>query len=213
MDWNYEKELILQVQGAGCTNAAQELIEGLGLYKQVFSFVQRYLTNLPDVEEVTQETLSRAFCSIKRFDTERGRFRSWVFGIAMHQVYDQMRQRKHTCLHESRELQVQERSPEELTSLLESERALVEAVEGLKGRYRRVFVQYYVEGYSQQEIAALEGITANNVGTILNRARGFLGGLYERRLKSRKRRRRSYSKETQSFAAMLPAMTQRFAHT
>ncbi len=212
MDWKRERRLIGRVQKQGCRRSLQKLIEELNLYQQVYNFVRRYLKDAMDVEEVTQETLARAFFNIERFDAQRSRFRSWVFGIAMHQVYDCLRKKKHTALPYKECTQTSYHSPEEILGTVESSELFLEAIDYLKERYRQVFILYYVEGLSLKEIAKLKGISSNNVGTILNRARLAISEVYQRRIKRRPieaLRKKSLSEDAQSFANIIPALSQR----
>lgn len=215
MDRKSECALIESIQQTGCVTSYTQLLQDLHLYRDVFHFVQRYLKNPSDAEEVTQETMFRAFHNIHGFNPARGRFRSWVFGIAVHQSYDRLNERKHRSLQEIEDLPTAHRSPEDMFQLMEMEEILVEAIENLSERYRKILVLFYVEGLSHKEIAVLEGITANNAGTILNRAKERCIQLYEEGL--RRNRQRSTVKKAPpttsgaiAFADLMSSLNQRF---
>ena len=104
MDRQTERKLIEQIKNNGCVASFSQLIKELHLYRDVFHFVKRYLNNPSDTEEVTQESMFRAFHNVHGFDPDRGRFRSWVFGIAAHQAYDRLNERKFRSLHEIEDL-------------------------------------------------------------------------------------------------------------
>lgn len=216
MDRKTEVALINRIQADGCVMSYTQLLQELHLYRDVFHFVRRYLTNPSDAEEVTQETMFRAFHNIQGFDTARGRFRSWVFGIAVHQAYDRLNERKHHSLHEIEDLPTRHRSPEDMFQLMELEEALVGAIEELSERYRKMLVLFYVEGLSHKEIAEHEGITPNNAGTILNRAKERCVFLYEERLKQKKTSQGvRYATQPKSsgaiaFADLMSSLNQRF---
>lgn len=214
MDRKTEIALIDKIQETGCVSSYTRLLQELHMYRDVFHFVRRYLTNPCDAEEVTQETMFRAFHNIQGFDSARGRFRSWVFGIAIHQAYDRLNERKYHSLQEIEDLPVRHRSPEDMLHIMEMEEALVEAIEDLSERYRKILVLYYVEGLSHKEIAVREGITANNAGTILNRAKERCIQLYEERLKrTRHAGARLQTPKTSgglAFADLMASLNQRF---
>lgn len=215
MDRRTERELILRIQETGCVLSYTRLLKELQLYRDVYHFVRRYLTNPSDAEEVTQESMFRAFHNIQSFDVDRGRFRSWVFGIAVHQAYDRLNERKHQSLCEIEDMPGSHRSPEDMFHLMELEEALLQAIEEMGERYRRILVMYYVEGLTHQEIADQEGITANNAGTILNRAKDRCIQLYQERLQTRTQPSAAPLKPitspgTQAFADALSALNQRF---
>lgn len=215
MDRQTERELILRIQETGCVLSYTRLLKELHLYRDVYHFVRRYLPNPSDAEEVTQESMFRAFHNMQSFDVQRGRFRSWVFGIAVHQAYDRLNERKHQSLCEIEDMPGSHRSPEDMLHLMELEEALLQAIEEMGERYRRILVMYYVEGLSHQEIADQEGITANNAGTILNRAKDRCIQLYQERLQNKHRTSDRPSKPlsspgTKAFADALAALNQRF---
>ena len=118
-----ETLLIKRIQEQHCVQSFTLLITRLRLYREVFYFVQRYLSNPSDAEEVTQETMFRAFRNIHGFDPNRGRFRSWVFGIAIHRSYDRLNERKHRSLFEIEDMPLHHRSPEDMLNLMQMEEA------------------------------------------------------------------------------------------
>lgn len=59
----------------------------------VFRFARRRGLSEADADDVLSETLAALFEAYRagRYDRERGRFRTWVFGIAMNKVHDARR--------------------------------------------------------------------------------------------------------------------------
>lgn len=204
--------LIQKIQTTGCVQSYTLLVTQLKLYRDVFHFVRRYLPNPSDAEEVTQEAMFRAFHHIQGFDPERGRFRAWVLGIAIHQAFDRLKERQHQSLCEIEDLPLAQRSPEEMFHLMEMEEALLSALDALGERYQRILVMYYVEGLPHKEIAEREGITINNAGTLLNRAKERCLDLVRERLSSRRKAATPalLSQAAQSFAELLSAINHRF---
>ncbi len=194
MDRKTERLLIEKIQNEGCINSYSKLIKELNLYRDIYHFVLKYIGDEEEAEEITQETMFRAFRNIKSFDAARGRFRSWVFGIAIHQAYDRLNERKHLSLKEIEDMPQKHRSPEELLQLMEVEEALLEAIEELGDRYRRILLMFYVEGLSHKEIAERENITPNNAGTILNRAKEKCLKLCREKMQKKGKKRAQYPK-------------------
>jgi len=60
--------------------------------KEVLNFAFRMLGNLPDAEDVCQNSWIAAWESIRRFRGEN--FRSWVLSIVAHDCHDEFRRRK-----------------------------------------------------------------------------------------------------------------------
>lgn len=171
MDRQVEQNLVAQVQNDGCLNSFTKLLEGLSLHRSVFLYVRKYLSNPSDVEEITQEVLFKAFEKIQGFDAERGRYKSWVLGIASHKVCDLLRTKKRQFVDLTDTLPDQQSSPEELYERVELGGYLLKALSGIHGRPLRILQQFYVDGLSHEDIGLIEGISANNVGTILYRTR------------------------------------------
>lgn len=183
---NREEEacLVEKVQRSGCVRSFSKLIKELHLYRDVYLHVQQYLVNPSDVEETTQEVVFRAFEKISGFDTKRGRFRSWVMGIAAHKAYDVLRSRKRHFCEIMEDHPAPQRSPEEMYELREIENYLLQALEGIRGRSLRILQHFYIEGLSHEDIGLLEGLSANHVGTILYRTRSQWLKKYESLLRN-----------------------------
>ncbi len=215
MNRQHEIKLIHNVQRDGCVKSFSELLKGLNLYRDIYLYVQKYLSNHSDVEEITQEVMFRAFERIDRFDTSRGRFRSWVLGIAAHKACDMLRSRKRQFTDIVEDLPVNHRSPEEMCALTEIEAYLLLALEGLQERPLRILGRFYVEGLSHEDIGDLEGLSANNVGTILYRARSKWLKKYRSLLDSAipsHRREPSLHPVLQSFSQMFDVLNSQMAN-
>ncbi len=166
-----EQNLVARVQNDGCLESFSKLLNGLGLYRSVYLYIRKFISNPSDVEELTQEVLFKAFEKIQGFDFERGRYKSWVLGIASHKVCDLLRSKKRQFVDLSDALPDMQGSPEELYERVELESYLLRALTGIQGRPLRILLQFYVDGLSHEDIGLVEGISANNVGTILYRTR------------------------------------------
>lgn len=219
MERHIEQKLVAAVQENKCQKSYTKLVEGLQLYKRVYCFVQKYLRDPLDIEEVTQETMVRAFLNIHNFKADKGRFRSWVIGIAMHRACDWISARRHQSLFELADIPEMNHSPEDLAVITQQENAFLVAIDELKGRYRDILYKFYIEGLSHQELAEMSGMTTNNVSTLLNRAKARCMVLYKRQLsqakkpqgvRSRKKRKSARpSKTAMAFGQTFSALNQR----
>jgi len=215
MEREREQQLIEAIKTSGCQDAYATLLEELDLYRGVYFFLRRYLHD-QEAKEATQETLFRTILHMHSFDPSRGRFRSWVYGIALHQAYDRLAERTYDCLEELPELPMRQSSPEEQIVLMEMGEAFLGAISRLNARYRQVLVDFYVEGLSLNEIASQEDTTTNNIGTLLHRARQQCSQLYESSLEKQRASRRGpnasppWSQETRAFAGCLASLRHRF---
>lgn len=213
MNRQEEACLVEKVQQFGCMTSYAKLVEGLNLYRDVYLYVQRYLSNPSDVEEITQEVMFRAFERISGYDASRGRLRSWVLGIAAHKACDTLRTRKRSFCEVWEELPSHQRSPEEMYELREIQSYLLHALAGIRGRSLRILQQFYVEGMSHEDIGHQEGISANNVGTILYRTRAQWLKKYQSLLNTNQRTRHIHTSNPalHSFSQMFGVLHQQMA--
>ena len=93
-----------------------------------------------------------------------------MYGPALNQCRDEW---KRGC---RRELPLEAAA---LVAVPESERALLEQVAALPEKLRTVIHLHYCEGYSQQEIASLLGITVSAVNMRMKRGREALRSSWE----------------------------------
>ncbi len=143
----------------------------------VYSLILKMVHNQQVAEELTQEVFLRVWQQSSSYSRERGRFASWMLGIAHNLAIDEIRRGK------ARPQQVYD-NPEESRSLLEvADRApepdemalggirrdfIVEALERLPGNQREVIEMSYFGGLTQSQIAERKG---EPLGTIKTRTR------------------------------------------
>lgn len=143
----------------------------------VYSLVLRMVQNRQVAEELTQEVFVRVWQQAGAFQKERGRFTSWMFGIAHNLAIDELRRRK------ARPHQVYDdpgaaRSMLDVTDVTSApeDQALngirreyvVEALSQLPESQREVLELSYFEGMTQSQIAERQG---EPLGTIKTRTR------------------------------------------
>lgn len=145
------------------------------VYQRWFDDVQRWLGALgahsADVDDLTQELFVIVGRKLPEFDGAN--LPGWLYGIARRLVSAHRRK----LWVRSMFLRCADRSaldgvtPSVLFERKEA-RAIVErAMQGMTAKRRRVFALFEIEGYSGEEIAALEGIALNTVWTRLFHAR------------------------------------------
>ncbi|MBA2362977.1 MAG: sigma-70 family RNA polymerase sigma factor [Chloroflexia bacterium] len=155
---------------------------GLGLLydryaRVVYSLTLKMVRNQQVAEELTQEVFVRVWQQASTYSREKGRFSSWLFGIAHHLAIDELRRRK------ARPQQVYD-DPDVPHSLLDvmdnvpgpDEQAfggirreyIIEALARLPVPQREVLELSYFGGLTQSEIADQRG---EPLGTIKTRTR------------------------------------------
>ncbi len=152
-----------------------------GLYDQyarvVYSLILKIVHNQQVAEELTQEVFLRVWQQSSSYSRERGRFASWMLGIAHNLAIDEIRRGKarpqqvYDNPEESRSLlEVADRSPEPDEMVLGGIRRdfIVEALDRLPGNQREVIEMSYFGGLTQSQIAERKG---EPLGTIKTRTR------------------------------------------
>jgi len=140
--------------------------------KAMFNTSLRIVNNRADAEDVLQEAFVDAFRSLNDFHY-RSTFGAWLKRIVINKSINVLRKRK-VHLMEIEEESMGEIPQEE--SVDESEIAykvqqVKKAIEKLPDGYRTVLTLYLLEGYDQEEISEIIGITHNTVRTQYVRAK------------------------------------------
>lgn len=156
--------------------AFTELVER---YKDaVQNLAYRMLGNLPEAEDVTQETFVRAFTQLATYKPVH-KFSTWLLSIASHLAIDQLRRRRFLAL-PLEDVPFLEwiadagTGPEQ--SALEGEQhdEIQTYLQRLPGKYRVVIVLRYWYDLSYEEISRMLNLTPALVKARLHRARELL---------------------------------------
>lgn len=147
------------------------------LYERTFARVYNAIRyRVPDAataEELTAEVYERAFRSFDRYQSEQGVVEAWLFGIVHHVVGSYLRRRRliaWVSLEGLRNHSTREPLPEEVSIQHSLEEQLLRQLPRLKDRERELLGLKYAGGLSNRQIAALAGLSEQNVGVILYRA-------------------------------------------
>lgn len=158
--------------------------------KKIFNVIYRLMGDYEESADLTQETFISAYKSFDRFRGD-AKVYTWLYQIAINHCRNRLRQRGR-----ARALQMEsldqprdwgdeaEPSSREIADLSFAPHALLEekelrqrilaAVESLPPDYREVVVLREIQGLSYNDIAAVTGLSLDNVKTRLSRARAML---------------------------------------
>jgi RNA polymerase sigma-70 factor (ECF subfamily) len=171
----------------GRVPAGQSIREALAaLYDQTFSRVFnaiRYrVEDEATAEELTARVYERALQGFAHYQPETGPVEGWLFGIVRHVVADHLRRQKLTAwLPWEAFLRRPAADPpvEETVAGHEMEVQLEKALPRLKDRERDLLGLKYGAGLTNRRIAALTGLSEQNVAVILFRALGRLRAMLD----------------------------------
>ena len=160
--------------------------------RRLFAYAWRYTACEADAEEIVQETLLRVYRGAANYDPARP-FVPWLFTIIANLCHNWHKRRPAATVSLDREfgdngrtmhdsLRGREKTPEAEALDAETAREVREALDALPAAHKSVFLLYYYEDFSLQEIAAALGIPVGTVKSRLHNGGKRLADILERRL-------------------------------
>lgn len=162
----------------------EEAFEGLIAMHQdsIFRFCIRWLRDVEDAREATQDTFVKAYFAIGRY-RQKGKFSTWLYQIALNQCRDRLKSKDNrnrgqtdslcelepVASHCCRQL-----PPDQLVVRDNDRKILLEAIDNLPVKFRAVVILCGVEGMSQAESAAILKISPRAVEGRYYRAKKML---------------------------------------
>lgn len=156
-----EREQTVETQTAPAPDDAQMILEHFG--HTVFSAAYAMVKNRHDAEDIAQDVFVSYIRTKPRFESME-HAKAWLLRVTINKSKSFFRsawQQKTTG--------IEENFPD--TPFTQGELDVMDAVERLPQKYRRVIYLYYIEGYATNEIAAILEIPQNTVLSQLARAR------------------------------------------
>ena len=171
MSANYTDEQLVEALGRGESWVMAALYDRYA--RLVFSLAYKVLNDRATAEETVQEVFVKVWRRARDYTPERGKFSSWLTGIAHHHAIDELRRRRvrpSAAEDETAVLEVVDDAPAPLEKAMQSleRRRIVEALGAIPVDQRRAIELAYFEGFTQQEIADKLG---EPLGTIKTRMR------------------------------------------
>jgi RNA polymerase sigma-70 factor (ECF subfamily) len=167
---NISDEILTRKYLQGDEKALELLIRNY--LNSVYNFVLGYVNDPRDAEDITQETFVRVWRNLKKFDSDKGNFKTWIFGIAKNAAIDFLRTNKKSLpLSEVAELIADPKPP--LLELAEQQgkaQTIKIAMANLPDKYRQVVSSHYKQGFTFQQIAESLGESLNTVKSRYRRA-------------------------------------------
>lgn len=152
----------IQKAKKGNHKAFQELIEKekVKLYKMAFV----YMKNEEEALEVFQETVYKAFISIKNLNDERY-FSTWLTRILINTALDQLKKKK-TIIPMEKEILESKIEPYQPS---DKDYDLLEVVMNLEDKYKTVLILRFYQDYTVKQIAEILGCPEGTVKTNIHR--------------------------------------------
>lgn len=146
-------------------------------YKAMFNTSYRIVNNTTEAEDIMQESFIDAFKKIDTFQ-ETGTFGSWLKKIVVNKSLDYIKKNKPATLaiEEDQMIIDDDHEPDDSYAdhVFYKMELISEALYQLPENYRIILSLYLLEGYDQQEISEILGISYNNVRARYSRAKQSL---------------------------------------
>ncbi|MCU0368748.1 MAG: sigma-70 family RNA polymerase sigma factor [Cyclobacteriaceae bacterium] len=135
----------------------------------IYKVIRLYVNHDEDERDLMQEILFQAWKSFPRFDG-RSKFSTWLYRVALNTVLTFKRRPNLVIPHDN--LASLNVSNTEKRSVDDTE-ALYQAIRGL-GDLERMLITLHLDGYENDEIASIIGLTKNHVAVKLHRVKETL---------------------------------------
>lgn len=131
----------------------------------IFKVIRLYIRHQEDAQDLVQEILYQAWRSVHNFKGD-SKFSTWLYRVSLNTVLTFKRRPQLVVPHEdlSRLSPVAEERP------VEEREALYLAIRSLT-EIDRMIITLHLDGYANDEIADIAGLTKNNVAVRLHRAK------------------------------------------
>jgi len=150
------------------------------LYEKYISYCYgiciRYSVSKSEIKDVVQIIFSQVFNSLKNYDSEKSKFKTWFTHICINQILSYRRK-------QIKQLQTQDFDDftESIGSHTESniedsmdKQHILSLIKQMPNNYQLVFNLFIIDGYSHKEIAEQLDISPESSRVILNRARRWV---------------------------------------
>ena len=155
--------------------------------RSVMGFVYKIMQTEELAAEIVQETFVRIWDRCDKFEPSKGKFSSWMFGIARNLAIDKYRKlkiRPEAAQNDSEVLQMelapsdQPKVEEKVDTYLQREQVQI-VLQELPDNQREIIELAYFQGFTHREIAKNTGIALGTVNSRARRALMKLGSLLE----------------------------------
>jgi len=137
----------------------------------VYTVIKSYIYDESYRRDVMQEVFAQIFKSLKKYDSERAAFKTWITAITVNCCITHLRKKKKLNLIVSLEKIEDEASTIDEQALDQLSRAeILKLLKHMPTGYRTVFLLNIIDGYSHKEISQLLNTSAENSRSQLSRA-------------------------------------------
>ena len=153
-------------------------------YAPLYNLIYRLVRNKDEVEDLTQEAFVKAFASLKFFNEEYA-FSTWLYKIASNNTIDYIRKKKLETFSIDKRIESDDSDykfelpdttyqPDREIIQRQKSVLILQAIQKLPEKYRKVIVLRHVDEYDYAEIAKMLKLPIGTVKAHIFRARELL---------------------------------------
>ena len=141
-------------------------------------FIQGYVKNIDIAEDLMQDTFVYVLVNKNEYDFKYS-LKTYLYTIAKCRAINYVKRNK---IHEDiSEIDIKDlESLEEIIFRREKEEKIIEAVRGLKEKYREVLFLYIIEDFSYKDISKILNISMNQVKVLIHRGKKMLSNILDK---------------------------------
>lgn len=154
--------------------ACKQLYENYIAY--CYGICNRYSIDRADLKDVVQIIFSQVFQSLKNYDHEKSKFKTWFTRVCINNLLSYKKKQAHKLktqyvedFHESVNPYVENHMDEHIDQAY-----ILSLIQQMPSNYQTVFNLFIVDGYSHEEISQQLNISVASSRVILNRARKWV---------------------------------------
>jgi len=183
----FSEEQLVGAYLQGDSDALNFLVERY--LRRIYNFAAKYIGNVKEAEDLTQEIFLKVWRSLKKFDSQKS-FKTWIFSIARHVCIDYLRRKKIITFSA---LENDDDSESFSDKIIDESASIVEKITKqelgremnkyllrLSEANRTVLILHYNQQLTFREIAELLGESLDTVKSQHRRALQYLKRLIER---------------------------------
>jgi len=143
--------------------------------KPIYGFVYKYIGNVQESEDITQDVFVKVWRHLKRFDRKKS-FKTWIFSIAKNTCIDWIRKKKTMLLDDKFAETLVNQAPLASENLEKTDivQVLVSAMDNLLPKYQTVLSLRYNDNLNFREIAIVLKESINTIKSQHRRALNML---------------------------------------
>lgn len=136
--------------------------------REIYLYLYALCGNRTDAEDLTQDTFMKALLSL---NNEHPNVRAWLYTVARNLFLDRARRASFESPMGDDPPPAETETPDEVLQKKQTNQRLMRALDKLDARKREVIVLQYFSGMSVKQIAAVTGLSQENVRVLAYRAK------------------------------------------